>query len=57
MNIELHKEDLLSVMVSTSKLDTEVAQSVLHFCQGIYMYLLYLYCLSKCVDVHVCSLA
>lgn len=34
MDIKLHKGDLLSVVVSTCRLDHKFARRLLHFCQG-----------------------
>ena len=50
MGIELHKEDLLSVVVSTSKLDPSFAHRLLHFTQGLLILALFIQFKFVCMD-------
>ena len=55
MDIKLHEEDLLSVVVSTSRLNPELAHRLLHFSQGPLILVLdffFLILLFKRVDLH-----
>ena len=52
MDIKLHKEDLLSMLVSTTRLDTKVAHGVLHFSQST---LVLAICITKSTLGRVCN--